>query len=258
MRTLRMTLCASLLLGCGVQGNGVVAEEERALGALDAVVNASSLVVTAEVRAGADPRARVTCDENLIPHIETRLEGRRLIVSAAPGVWLQPRARCEVHVVAPAIDEAEIAGSGALRVWSAEPEVGMRLARVAGSGSLEVDAPVSGAALALRVDGSGDLEVREARPEHLDVEVAGSGSVRALRGESRSVTVAIRGSGDADVSAVPAAEVEAIIEGSGSARVHCTGRLEARVDGSGSVFVRGDPPERDERGDGSGDVRYAP
>lgn len=251
-----LSTVAVLCSGCGIRGSGVAADELREPGPFEGVVNETSIDVEIEAREGAASSVRVECDDNLLEHIETRVEGDRLVVTQPPGSWVQPRVRCRVVVVADSIRDAEVAGSGDVLVWSDSAVTGLGALRVAGSGGLHLRGAALADELALSIAGSGDLVVDRVEARHVTATLGGSGSMVVSDGQSETVDVSIEGSGDVDLASMSALEVDAGVFGSGSAHVRCTDRIAARVDGSGDVVIYGDPLSRDERRDGSGSIVY--
>ena len=77
-----------------------------------------------------------------------------------------------------------------------------------------------------------------------------------LTGRTGDLDVEVEGSGSADLADLRAHEARVAVRGSGDADVRAEERLDADVDGSGSIRYHGDP-EVTERVDGSGDLSRA-
>ncbi len=128
----------------------------------------------------------------------------------------------------------------------------IRAATLAGSGTLNVDR-LSGSAVSATVAGSGDLTVGTVTTKALTGTVAGSGNLRiAGRAERANLTVA--GSGRVHGSALQADRVNSTIAGSGGVTVHSDGTVAAQISGSGDVAVAGRATCRQSR-IGSGKLR---
>jgi hypothetical protein len=165
-----------------------------------------------EVTVGGEGSLEVSADENLLPYIETRVDGDELVVRFAPGRY---DLRCSPRIVATTAELTAVvlAGSGDARV------VGLD------GGDLEV-----------RVRGSGDIEL-DGEVERLDVDVEGSGDVDAHQLTSRAARVRIQGSGDVDLGDIGGLDVE--IDGSGDVRYRgAPAHLRKEVHGSGSIRPR--------------------
>ena len=84
MRTSLVTLWALLLPGCVWTGNGVAKQEERTLAAFDTIE--ATDIVDVVVREGAPvDGVSVSCDENVIEMLETRVSGGILTVGFRGG-----------------------------------------------------------------------------------------------------------------------------------------------------------------------------
>ncbi len=107
---------------------------------------------------------------------------------------------------------------------------------------------------AVRIDGSGQVELRGVRGARLGASIYGSGEVRAA-GRVERLRSRIDGSGSLRTAALEADEAAVTISGSGSAEIGASHRLDAEIDGSGDVSYAGDPAV-DEEVSGSGDVEH--
>jgi Putative auto-transporter adhesin, head GIN domain len=93
---------------------------------------------------------------------------------------------------------------------------------------------------AVRIDGSGKVELRGLRGARLDASVYGSGEVRA-DGRVERLRSRVDGSGSLQLAALRTEDATAAISGSGSTDLGLTERLDAEIDGSGELFYAGDP-----------------
>ena len=92
----------------------------------------------------------------------------------------------------------------------------------------------------VRLEGSGDIDVRGVDAETFDVRLWGSGDVRAT-GMAQTLNVDLQGSGDIQCFGLEAQNVRVHVQGSGEAMVNATQNLDAEVSGSGEVIYRGKP-----------------
>jgi hypothetical protein len=107
---------------------------------------------------------------------------------------------------------------------------------------------------AVRIDGSGSVEMRGLRGTRLDASIHGSGDVSA-DGRVERLRSRIDGSGSLHLTALRADDAAVVVSGSGSADLAAPARLDAQIDGSGNVSYAGDP-EVSEEVDGSGAVDH--
>jgi hypothetical protein len=106
---------------------------------------------------------------------------------------------------------------------------------------------------AVRIDGSGRIELRDLRGPRLATAIYGSGEVRA-DGQVDRLRSRVDGSGSLDLTSLRADDAAVAISGSGWADLGATRHLDAAIDGSGAVTYGGDPTIS-ERISGSGRIQ---
>lgn len=112
-----------------------------------------------------------------------------------------------------------------------------RSLRATGSGSSEVEG-FSGGDMEIEAGGSGDIDLRNLRPERIDLSISGSSDIAAT-GSARTLVARIEGSGNIEAESLPARTVKARLEGSGTIRVHAQETLEAVLNGAGDIEYKG-------------------
>lgn len=229
-----------------VQGSGVSASEARDLGPFDAV--AGTTEVDVEVVAG-DPSVTVTCDDNLLPYIETVVIDGLLRIRTPFTTQIDPRTACTAVVSAPELVEFSVTGSGD----GTTSEDWANLASISTTGS--GDLVVSGALPALddvRCTGSGNIDVDGIATAFLAATATGSGQI-TLAGTADEADLQSTGSGGIDAQALTVTDATVLVTGSGDISLTATGAVEADLTGSGNVDLWGDPVVNAHR-TGSGDV----
>lgn len=223
---------ATQLVGCGdvVRGDGDGADDPRSVSGFRQVANATALEV--QVAVGDAERVVVTCDRNLLEHIETSVDDGTLHIKTRRGAQLRPQGRCAVDVAAPTLEGL----------------------RNSGSGSLTMRGPAPGLA-SVQASGSGKVAVDGIKAPSVSVSGSGSGSIK-VAGEAESVSLSVTGSGSIDAAELLSMSAEASVSGSGSISLHASTSVRARTSGSGGVAVHGAPAERDVKSSGSGQVRF--
>lgn len=130
-------LLALSLLGCTtIEGNGEAASEARAVPVFDAIANELPMDLEVEVADGARPEVTLSCDENLLPYIHTRLDGTVLRFETDDFVAITPLAPCHATVRTSRLVEVACSGSGA-------PGSSPRAARSTGSAGCATAAPAA-------------------------------------------------------------------------------------------------------------------
>lgn len=226
---LAVLLAAAPALAFGdVHGDGHKTTEARSVPPFSEIRLEGSLDVAVE--AGATQSVAVTIDGNLQPEVETRVEGKALVISTRHGISYRGEGR--VRIVVPALSALAIDGSGD--------------AVVAGVGTGDVR---------LSIAGSGDVRWSGLAAEALRTEIAGSGDVQ-LSGTAAQLDVAIRGSGDVRAADLVARSARVRVDGSGDVVLHLGGgSLDAEVNGSGDVLWSGEAKVERTSVAGSGDIR---
>ena len=106
--------------GFHVRGSGHVITEARAVAPFDGIV-ASGAVIVDVVERGFEG-VRVTAEDNLMPYLETRVEGGMLHIGFRSGVSVSPKR--DVVVEVDAYEIVELRASGAVRI---EADLGQHL-----------------------------------------------------------------------------------------------------------------------------------
>jgi hypothetical protein len=211
-----------------VAGSGRVASETRPVGEFNAIAVNGTLRL--DVRQAGTPRLQVQGEDNLLPLLETKVEGGRLLIRPKRGVEFRPRQPIVVTVDAVTLKALSAAGNNQVNVSGLKTP-----------------------ALALDLSGSGGAVLRDLTTESLSIDLAGSGDVD-VDGSARRLEVSIAGSGDLRATGLKSEDAKVAIAGSGDARVAAARRLQVSIAGSGNVRYAGDPVVR-ESIVGSGRVR---
>ena len=103
--------------------------------------------------------------------------------------------------------------------------------------------------------GSGNTDIAGVANRRLELALQGSGDIKAV-GRTQEVRVALRGSGNVDARALRSASADVSLSGSGNVSVVANAALNARLMGSGNIYVSGRPSARNVRESGSGNVIF--
>ena len=194
-------------------GSGKLETQTRNLESFNGV--AIAIPAEVEVLQGAPQRVVISADDNVLPLIESAVEGGVLQLRLREGTQLR-NAKIRVSVRARELESIAIAGSAEVRA-----------------------AALATPKLALRISGSGDAHLGGKAGE-LDVRISGSGDVQAGQLDTQRASVSISGSGDATVWARESLRVH--VAGAGDVRYFGDPRVEKSVAGSGSVRRVGAAP----------------
>jgi hypothetical protein len=247
-----IALCYGMLRAQGTTGRGdtrIVDSERRSITREVQAVELSG-PIDLTLRYGAQPGLLVRGEQRLLPNIETRQDGRVLLIGTR-GIVLRHRQPIEVELTLPALDRVGVDGSGATRVNGFSGEL-IEL-ELNGSGSLDFNGRYRQAKAVVR--GSGELSLDAGNSDSVHAELSGSGTL-TLAGAARLFDAASNGSGTLDGQRLRAERVKVRQTGSGDASVTAQASVAAAVSGSGDIDVYGNPPERSSSRTGSGEVHF--
>ena len=203
MQTIRR-LCLALLAATAfigpahaatITGSGKAATETRSVSSFQAISMRGDIDVI--VRQGSSEGVQVRADDNILPLVQTVVEGsgdaRTLRIQYRPGE--------AVRAKTPVVVNVDVVKLSALAS--------------AGSGHVSVEA-LKTPALALSLSGSSDAKLRQLETEQFSIHIVGSGDVQASVTAQKTLGVAIAGSGDVDYGG--AATLAKSVVGSGTVR----------------------------------------
>lgn len=218
--TLRPFLAAKLLLfasalllllsGCdlGIRGNGRITTENRPINDFTAVEATGA--VNVEWSPGG-PAIAVTTDENLQRHIDTRVEGSKLIITSHG--TLRPTRKMRVRITSRALNAAALRGAVQFR-------------------AANLNAPE------FYLDAAGATDTTLAgRAGALTASMAGASRLRAEDLRTATTELAITGAGRADVFVTE--RLRAAISGAGKVRYAGNPKsVEKRITGAGNIRAK--------------------
>ena len=106
---------------------------------------------------------------------------------------------------------------------------------------------------AVKIGGSGDVELTGIDVPAIEIEIEGTGGVSAA-GTADRLDATIQGAGDADLSQLAVRTATVLVQGAGQARLDVSDSLDVKVQGAADVVYRGSP-EVTQDIQGAGDVR---
>jgi Putative auto-transporter adhesin, head GIN domain len=236
-------ILASLLVlaACGAKAHeqggpsGHAGRRDFQVGGFDRVELAGSHNVVVTV--GGAPSAYAEGDTGLLERLEVKVENGVLRIGQKKGSWSfgwsKNHGAVTVHVTAPSLRGAEVAGSGDMRIDKVQADA--FAASIAGSGELELGSLTANSA-SFSIAGSGGVSA-SGTAESGDYSIAGSGDVRASGLQVKRARVSIAGSGNVEAKAMETADIS--IMGSGDAIISGPARCKVSKMGSGDARCGG-------------------
>jgi len=232
-----LILLAVLILGSGcgslrtIRGTGDMTAESREVSDFTAVNLAS--IGNVIVDYGEREALRIEAEENLLPYLESEVEGGTLTLGMREGVNLLPTQGIFYYLTVREMDEVGVAGLG------------------------NIDVPrLEGTQVAIRISGAGDINVDEVQAKQLDVILSGLGNLNIDGGEVANSDIQLKGAGSYNAREMASDVVTVEVAGVGSAAVWARDALDASISGGGSVQYVG-RPQVTQNISGLGEVRAA-
>lgn len=198
-----------------VSGSGTIVSETREVSGFARVVLAGEGDVI--VTPGSGPSLEIETDDNLLPHVVSRVQGGELVLSTEEGIDLDPSGTVTYRIGVPAITGIELVGAGTLDVGRVETDRFEVL--LAGAGNIRVDALFA---------------------DRIDATLAGAGSI-SVSGEVDLQVVSLPGAGSYQAEDLQSTEVQVTSTGAVGATLWAVDRLDITATGTGSIHYYGHP-----------------
>ncbi len=259
-----------------VRGSGNLETREYNVKGFHAVSLAG--VGTLSIDQTGEESLRIEAEDNLFEHLRVEVRGDELYLGIQRGVSLRPTRPIKFILTVKDIEEITISGSGDVHTsaltsqrlkvgisGSGDIETGSltvekELAlRISGSGRIDLPAIIAGGTemaitgsgkgrvdslktgtAKLSITGAGDFRVRNVEAETVETRITGSGDVE-LNGKTKEQELSISSVGKYKAQDLESVNAKLKISGSGSAYVSVQERLDVRISGSGSVHYCGRP-----------------
>lgn len=245
-----ISLIAALLVGCAqgsmIQGSGAIKTETRQISNIDSVEFNTSGLLT--IQQGRNQLLVIEADDNILPLLDIKAQGSRLIIGAKPGSSFTI-STLKFNLTVRGLSSLTLNGSGDAQAASlANSDFA---AATNGSGNLTIDV-LEVENLSLSLSGSGDVQIKALTARHITANLAGSGNA-TLEGTTDSQSITVAGMGGYNAEKLQSKSATASTQGSGSITIAVSDTLDASVSGSGSVIYAGNPTVT-EKDSGSGSI----
>lgn len=168
------------------EGSGVVIEEERAVSGFERVsFEGIGRVVIVQ---GDDESLRIEAEDNIMPHIETRVRGRTLEIRFDNERWeniIRPTEPIRFYLTVTDLSAVFLSGLGDIEIEDIEVE--SLDVTLSGAGSIMVSGSVR--QQDVNVSGAGAYDAGDLRSEAADVNLSGAGSATVWATDSLDVNI---------------------------------------------------------------------
>lgn len=224
MKTIRTTLFLAffaLLFGTSscfedlfIDGNGISKTEIRNAEGFNDISSSGDFRVT--VIPGSQYSVEVTAESNLLPYIETDVNGHNLKIRTRGVHSLRQNLPIEVNITTPDLTGLSLSGSGIIK-----------------TGSFDANS------FSINISGSGDIDT-EVYADKIKANISGSGIIY-LTGDAVETDFVVSGSGKIKSFNLLQDHCKAAISGSGDMYVNVFETIDANISGSGRVYYVGHP-----------------
>ena len=168
-----------------------------------------------------DPESKleIVAQQNVLDILQTYVSGTKLVIKFKSGYDYHSSEDIRIYVSAPQVHNFVMNTSGNIY------------------GLNRIDA----SSIFLRSEGSGSISLVEAHANSIEAFAKGSGNITVNSGNVYSAKFKTIGSGKIDLSGVSARTVNAETSGSGYIKLKVSDHLDARIEGSGSIYYFGFP-----------------
>lgn len=198
-----------------VNGNGQVKQENRQAARFRNIGTSGTFKVY--IQQGNTHSIQVEAESNLLPYIETNIEGDDLEVRVKKGYNIRPTKPVNIYVTMKEVHALSASGSGGFF----------------GKGKLKTDE------LKLSISGSADADLN-VDADKVKVAVSGAGNVK-LAGTSSEADYGVSGKANISAFDLQTDDVKIGISGSANAQVDARKTLKVGVSGMGNVKYKGNP-----------------
>ncbi len=216
-------------LGKRIRGNGnIKTEDHNVSGFKNIDCNASADVYITQ---GEPAGVKVEGDDNLLPYIEINQEGDRLVIRERSHINLDPTDGLKIYVASPEFNSINASGAGDI--------VGQT--KITSSDELNI-----------RLSGAGDIRMEVNAPTVVCT-LSGAGSAY-LKGQAKNVDIELSGVGSTHCYDLQAENTKVDVSGVGSAEVFASVKLDATVNGVGSINYKGNATDVSQHANGVGSI----
>lgn len=166
-----------------------------------------------------NPRVEILAQQNIIDVLETYVSGNKLIVKFKSGHDYRVSDLIRINVYAPNAYNFVSHTAGSIYVLS------------------NIEAP----SIFLRGEGAGEISIQEVNAATLEAYSLGSGAISVGYGSVTSQKLRTIGSGKIEMSGLHSKTTKAETVGSGYIKARVSDYLDARIEGSGSIYYLGLP-----------------
>ena len=211
-----------------VKGNGKIVTETRTTSEYGEIsVGGSFDVVLVKGKEGS---IKIEGEENIIPYIEVEVSNGNLQIKYKKNTNINTTKKLTITVPITNIDKISLGGSG----------------NISNVGVIKTND------FTASLGGSGNIKL-QIETNEMSVNIGGSGNIE-ISGKTTEFNCSVAGSGNVSAFSLNSDNTNATIAGSGSVKTTVNKKIKAKVVGSGNIYYKGNPAEKDVKSVGSGEI----
>ncbi len=229
------------------KGTGEVISQERTVSSFTAIESKGSFTVNIfQDSSSKTPQITIFAQENIIDLIQTRISGQSLILDTDECYNTDEEVTIIIRLPVP-VSQIVLAGSGDIILQDTVRKSELEFI-LDGSGNIRTTPNfpiIASTKCTAKLKGSGNMELEFASTAIVNASIDGSGTI-ILKGEAKENSLNISGSGTIKAFFLPVLTSTAEIIGSGNIEltaidtiIPSKATLNARISGSGTVYVKG-------------------
>jgi len=236
MKLVLGTVLISLLLSsCGESitiGKDQTLVDNRSVGDFDKIIIAVPMDAEIHIDPNAKSTIEISGDKSILPNIKTQVLNGTMSINKTNGIDLFSDKDITAQITVPSLSSIEIQGTSDVTI----------------SGNVKTDK------LNLKIAGAGNINVDEVNANVISASISGAGDIIIKKGVSSNSDYTISGAGNINCMQVVSKNVSAHIRGAGEIQVNATEKLDASVNGGGSILYKGKPKSIISKTSGFGSV----
>ena len=215
-----------------VNGNGNIKTDERNVSGFTKIKCSGSYNV--ELTQGTATAVKIETDENILPYIETNVNGDELVIRTQDDVNIRPSDKVKVYITANKLEAFKLSGSGDVTTTNKFTGGDHLDLDISGSGNIHFD--VNTPTINSSISGNGDIYL-SGETKDSKIDIAGSGNYHADDLKSENTTIKIAGSGDAWLFADSKLDIN--IAGVGNVYYKGNATVNQKIAGTGKIEKKG-------------------
>lgn len=229
-----------------VKGNGNVVTKRIAISDYNEI-STVGVMEFVYVQSDAAPYLEVTIDENLLPLLKTKVDGKELKVGPKKIKENSPHGNSynlkptvfRVVTNSRELKELNVVSSGDF-IFDSPLNVDKLEINMAGSGNILLKKKTEGNKIEINLASSGSVVASDVDLNSIECSLAGSGTIE-VAGKTNRAEYNLAASGSIKAFDCITEKTEGNIAGSGNIQAYAKSQLEANIVGSGNIYYKGHP-----------------